>query len=122
MSTPIKGHRIGGSASHQKLMLENLSISLFKYGQIKTTYTKAKYLRPFVEKIITTVKKGNLSSYRKIASIIRDKTVVYDLFNKIVKDMQNRQGGYTRIIKLGNRKGDNAPMVVIELIDSNKIT
>ncbi|MFT4186164.1 MAG: 50S ribosomal protein L17 [Micrococcaceae bacterium] len=116
MPTPTKGRRLGGSASHQKLMLQNLSASLFEHKRIKTTESKAKALRPFAENLITLAKKGDLNSRRRVASIIKDKTTVHELFTDIAETMENREGGYTRITKIGNRKGDNAPMAVIELV------
>ncbi|MFT4245192.1 MAG: 50S ribosomal protein L17 [Micrococcaceae bacterium] len=116
MPTPTKGRRLGGSASHQKLMLQNLSASLFEHKRIKTTETKAKTLRPFAENIITLAKKGDLNSRRRVASMIKDKTTVHELFTDIAETMSEREGGYTRITKIGNRKGDNAPMAVIELV------
>ncbi|MFT4148394.1 MAG: 50S ribosomal protein L17 [Micrococcaceae bacterium] len=116
MPTPTKGRRLGGSSSHQKLMLQNLSASLFEHKRIKTTETKAKRLQPFAESLITLAKKGDLSSRRKVASMISDKTTVHELFTDIAETMANREGGYTRITKIGNRKGDAAPMAVIELV------
>lgn len=108
---------MGGSASHERLMLANLATSLFQYGRITTTKARAKRLRPFAERLITISRRGDLSSRRRVMSIIRDKTVVHELFTRIGPANIGRNGGYVRIIKLENRKGDDAPMAMIELVD-----
>ncbi len=116
MPTPKKGARLGGSASHQKLILANLATSLFEHGRITTTEAKARVLRPVAEKLITKAKKGDLHNRRQVAATIRDKGVVHALFTEIGPRYAERPGGYTRITKIGPRKGDNAPMAVIELV------
>ncbi len=116
MPTPKKGARLGGSAAHQKLILANLATSLFEHGRITTTEAKARVLRPVAEKLITKAKKGDLHNRRQVAATIRDKGVVHALFTEIGPRFAERPGGYTRITKLGPRKGDNAPMAVIELV------
>ncbi|WP_026820442.1 50S ribosomal protein L17 [Arthrobacter castelli] len=116
MPTPPKGPRLGGGPAHERLMLANLSASLFEHKRITTTVTKAKRLRPFAERMVTFAKRGDLSSRRRVLAQIRDKSVVHELFTDIATAVENREGGYTRITKIGNRKGDNAPMAVIELI------
>ncbi len=108
---------MGGSASHERLMLANLATSLFQYGRITTTKARAKRLRPFAERLITISRRGDLSSRRRVMSIIHDKTVVHELFTRIGPANIGRNGGYVRIIKLENRKGDDAPMAMIELVD-----
>ena len=118
MATPTQGTRLGGSASHQKLILANLATSLFEKGKITTTEAKAKKLRPFAERLITFAKRGDLSSRRRVMGIIRDKSVVHSLFTEIGPSFAKREGGYTRITKIGTRKGDNAPMAVIELVEA----
>ena len=118
MASPTQGTRLGGSAAHQKLILANLATSLFEKGKITTTEAKARKLRPFAEKIITFAKKGDLSSRRRVIAIIRNKSVVHSLFTEIGPSFAKREGGYTRITKLGTRKGDNASMAVIELVES----
>jgi large subunit ribosomal protein L17 len=118
MATPTQGTRLGGSASHQKLILANLATSLFEKGKITTTEAKAKKLRPFAERLITFAKRGDLSSRRRVMGIIRDKSVVHSLFTEIGPSFAKREGGYTRITKLGTRKGDNASMAVIELVEA----
>jgi large subunit ribosomal protein L17 len=117
MPTPTKGPRLGGGPAHERLMLANLAQSLFEHGRIKTTEAKAKRLRPFAERLVTYAKRGDLASRRRAASVIRDKTVVHTLFAEIGPRYENRPGGYTRITKIGPRKGDNAPMAVIELVE-----
>ncbi|MCM3896015.1 50S ribosomal protein L17 [Gordonia sputi] len=119
MPKPTKGARLGGSASHQKAMLANLATSLFEHGRITTTEAKAKRLRPYAEKIITHAKAGKLANRREVMKDIRDKDVVHTLFAEIGPFFADRPGGYTRIIKTLNRKGDNAPMAVIELVREN---
>ncbi|MBO2466046.1 50S ribosomal protein L17 [Actinomadura violacea] len=116
MPKPTKGPRLGGSAAHQKLILANLATSLFEHGRITTTEAKARRVRPLAEKLITKAKKGDLHNRRLVARTIRDKGVVHELFTEIAPRFENRPGGYTRITKLGPRKGDNAPMAVIELV------
>ncbi|PRZ30185.1 LSU ribosomal protein L17P [Antricoccus suffuscus] len=117
MPTPTKGARLGGSASHQKLMLANLATSLFEHGRITTTEAKAKRLRPVAERLITFAKRGDLHARRIVMASIRDKDVVHHLFAEIGPRYVDRPGGYTRIIKVGPRKGDNAPMAIIELVE-----
>jgi large subunit ribosomal protein L17 len=117
MPTPTKGPRLGGSPAHERLMLANLATSLFKHGKIKTTETKAKRLRPLAERMVTFAKRGDLHSRRRVLTIIRDRDVVYSLFEEIAPRFATRPGGYTRIVKAGIRKGDAAPMAVIELVE-----
>ncbi|WP_456890266.1 MULTISPECIES: 50S ribosomal protein L17 [unclassified Geodermatophilus] len=117
MPTPTKGPRLGGSPSHERLMLANLATSLFEHGRITTTEAKAKRLRPFAEKLVTFAKRGDLHARRQVMTVIRDKDVVHHLFAEIGPRFENRPGGYTRITKVGPRKGDNAPMAVIELVE-----
>lgn len=116
MPTPKKGTRLGGSASHQKKILSNLAASLFEHGAIKTTDAKAKALRPYAEKLITKAKSGSVADRRNVAALIPNKAVVAHLFSELAPKFENRDGGYTRIIKLENRKGDNAPMSQISLV------
>jgi large subunit ribosomal protein L17 len=116
MPTPTKGPRLGGSPAHEKLMLANLATSLFKHGKITTTETKAKRLRPLAERLVTFAKRGDLHSRRRVLTVIRDKDVVYQLFDQIAPRFDTRPGGYTRITKAGIRKGDAAPMAIIELV------
>lgn len=116
MPTPKKGARFGGSASHQKKILANLAAQLIEHGAIKTTDAKAKLLRPYVEKIITKAKRGTLADRRNVAKLITNKEVVAYLFNELAPKFEGRPGGYTRIIKLENRKGDNAPISQISLV------
>ena len=122
MPKPTKGARLGGSSSHQKAILANLATSLFEHGRIKTTEPKARALRPYAEKLITHAKKGNLHNRREVMKKIRDKDVVHVLFAEIAPFFADRNGGYTRIIKVENRKGDNAPMAVIELVREKTVT
>ncbi|MAT61376.1 MAG: 50S ribosomal protein L17 [Micrococcales bacterium] len=117
MPTPTKGTRFGGSPAHQRLMLANMASSLFEHGRITTTEAKAKRLRPFAERLVTKAKRGDLAARRQVASVIRDRTVVHELFTEIAPGYAGRPGGYTRITKIGPRKGDNAPMAVIELVE-----
>ncbi|WP_436703877.1 50S ribosomal protein L17 [Geodermatophilus sp. CPCC 205761] len=117
MPTPTKGPRLGGSPSHERLMLANLATSLFEHGRITTTEAKAKRLRPLAEKLVTFAKRGDLHARRQVMTTIRDKSVVHTLFAEIGPRFVNRPGGYTRITKVGPRKGDNAPMAVIELVE-----
>src|ERR1700742_1656008 len=116
MPKPTKGPRLGGSPSHQRLILSNLATQLFEHGRITTTETKAVRLRPVAEKLITKAKKGDLHNRREVLKTIRDKSVVHTLFTEIAPTFAERPGGYTRITKIGPRKGDNAPMAVIELV------
>jgi large subunit ribosomal protein L17 len=116
MPTPTKGPRLGGGPAHERLMLANLATSLFEHDQITTTEAKAKRLRPLAERLVTFAKRGDLHSRRRVLTVVKDKGVVHRLFAEIAPDMQQRPGGYTRITKIGARKGDNAPMAVIELV------
>jgi large subunit ribosomal protein L17 len=122
MPKPTKGPRLGGSSSHQKAILANLATALFEHGRIKTTEPKARALRPYAEKLITHAKKGTLHHRREVLKKIRDKDVVHNLFAEIGPFFSDRNGGYTRIIKVENRKGDNAPMAVIELVQEKTVT
>jgi large subunit ribosomal protein L17 len=122
MPKPTKGPRLGGSSSHQKAILANLATSLFEHGRIKTTEPKARALRPYAEKLITHAKKGTLHNRREVMKKIRDKDVVHTLFAEIGPFFSDRNGGYTRIIKIEARKGDNAPMAVIELVREKTVT
>lgn len=122
MPKPTKGPRLGGSSSHQKAILANLATSLFEHGRIRTTEPKARALRPYAEKLITHAKKGTLHNRREVLKKIRDKHVVHALFAEIGPHFADRNGGYTRIIKLDSRKGDNAPMAVIELVQEKTVT
>lgn len=122
MPKPTKGPRLGGSSSHQKALLANLATSLFEHGRIKTTEPKARALRPYAEKLITHAKKGTLHNRREVMKKIRDKDVVHVLFAEIGPFFADREGGYTRIIKVEARKGDNAPMAVIELVREKTVT
>jgi large subunit ribosomal protein L17 len=117
MPSPTKGPRLGGSPAHERLMLANLATALFEHGRITTTEAKAKRVRPLAERLITFAKRGDLASRRRVMTVIRDKGVVHELFTEIAPLYDNRQGGYTRITKIGPRKGDNAPMAVIELVE-----
>src|ERR687897_545951 len=117
MPTPTKGPRLGGSPAHERLLLANLATSLFEHGRITTTETKAKRLRPFAEKLITFAKRGDLHARRQVLRDITDRDVVAKLFHEIGPRFEERQGGYTRILKLGPRKGDGAPMARIELVE-----
>lgn len=116
MPTPTKGPRLGGGPAHERLILANLATSLFEHDQITTTAAKAKRLRPLAERLVTFAKRGDLHARRRVLTVVRDKGVVHRLFTEIAPDMADRSGGYTRIIKISNRKGDNAPMAVIELV------
>jgi len=117
MPTPTKGARLGGGPAHERLMLANLATALFEHGKITTTEAKAKRLRPLAERLITFAKRGDLAARRKVMTVIRDKSVVHTLFTEIGPQYAGRPGGYTRITKIGPRKGDNAPMAVIELVE-----
>jgi large subunit ribosomal protein L17 len=116
MPTPKKGARLGGSPAHQRLIVSNLATALFEHGRITTTEAKARVLRPVAEKLITKAKKGDLHNRREVLKTVRDKSVVHVLFTEIAPTFAERPGGYTRITKIGPRKGDNAPMAVIELV------
>ncbi len=118
MPKPTKGARMGGSASHQKAMLANLATDLFEYGRITTTEARARRLRPVAERLITKAKKGDLHNRRRVMRTVKDKSVVHTLFTEIGPRYENRPGGYTRITKIGPRRGDNAPMAVIELVEA----
>jgi large subunit ribosomal protein L17 len=122
MPKPTKGPRLGGSSSHQKAILANLATALFEHGRIKTTEPKARALRPYAEKLITHAKKGTLHNRREVLKKIRDKDIVHVLFAEIGPFFADRNGGYTRIIKVEPRKGDNAPMAVIELVQEKTVT
>lgn len=117
MPQPSKGKRMGGSPSHERLILANLATALFEHGRITTTEARARRLRPVAERLITISKKGDLHARRRVLTVIRNKDVVHTLFAEIGPRFQNREGGYTRIVKIGPRKGDNAPMAVIELVE-----
>jgi large subunit ribosomal protein L17 len=118
MPTPTKGARLGGGPAHERLMLANLATALFEHGKITTTEAKAKRLRPLAERLITFAKRGDLHARRRVMTVVRDKSVVHELFTEIGPRFENRQGGYTRITKIGPRKGDNAPMAIIELVEA----
>jgi len=116
MPTPSKGPRLGGGPAHERLLLAGLATSLFEHDRITTTEAKAKRLRPLAERLVTFAKRGDLHSRRRVLTVVRDKGVVHRLFTEVAPDMAQREGGYTRITKIGPRKGDNAPMAVIELV------
>jgi large subunit ribosomal protein L17 len=117
MPTPTKGPRLGGSPAHERLLLANLATALFRHGKITTTETKAKRLRPLAEQLISKAKRGDLHARRRVLTVVRDKDVVFTLFDEIAPRFANRSGGYTRIVKTGPRKGDAAPMAIIELVE-----
>jgi large subunit ribosomal protein L17 len=119
MPQPTKGPRLGGSPSHQRLILANLATALFEHGRITTTEAKARRLRPLAEKLITKAKRGDLAARRQVLTVVRDKSVVHTLFTEIGPRFESRPGGYTRITKLGPRKGDSAPMALIELVEES---
>ena len=121
MPKPTKGARLGGSASHQKAILANLATALFEHKRITTTESKAKRLRPYAEKLVTKAKAGTLADRREVLKVIRDKDVVHELFAEIGPSFADRDGGYTRIIKTLPRKGDNAPMAIIELVQEKTV-
>ncbi|WP_442929278.1 50S ribosomal protein L17 [Modestobacter sp. VKM Ac-2978] len=121
MPTPTKGPRLGGSPAHERLMLANMATSLFEHGRITTTEAKAKRLRPLAEKLVTFAKRGDLHARRQVLTTIRDKDVVHHLFAEIGPRFADRPGGYTRIVKVGPRKGDNAPMAIIELVEGQTV-
>ena len=116
MPTPKKGPRLASSPAHERLMLANMATSLFQHGRITTTLPKAKRLRPLVERLITLAKRGDLHSRRRVMRVIRNKSVVHKLFTEIAEQMEQREGGYTRIVKIAPRRGDAAPAAVIELV------
>jgi large subunit ribosomal protein L17 len=116
MPTPTKGHRLGGSPAHQRHILANLATALFQHGRITTTEAKARRLRPVAERLITFAKRGDLHARRHVLTVVTDKGVVHQLFTEIAPQFSERDGGYTRITKIGPRKGDNAAMAVIELV------
>ncbi|WP_258726095.1 50S ribosomal protein L17 [Cellulomonas sp. NS3] len=116
MPTPTKGPRLGGGPAHERLILANLATALFEHKRITTTETKAKRLRPLAERLVTFAKRGDLAARRRVLTVVKDKSVVHTLFTEIAPAVAERQGGYTRITKIGPRKGDNAPMAVIELV------
>ncbi|WP_329175545.1 50S ribosomal protein L17 [Streptomyces sp. NBC_01477] len=118
MPQPAKGARLGGSAAHEKLLLANLAKALFEHGRITTTEAKARRLRPVAERLITKAKKGDMHNRRQVLQTITDKSIVHTLFTEIGPRYENRPGGYTRITKIGPRRGDNAPMAVIELVEA----
>ena len=118
MPSPTKGARLGGGPAHERLMLANLATALFEHGRITTTEAKAKRLRPLAERLVTFAKRGDLHSRRRVMTVVRDKSVVHEMFAEIGPRYENRPGGYTRITKIGPRKGDNAPMAVIELVEA----
>jgi large subunit ribosomal protein L17 len=116
MPTPTKGPRLGGSPAHQRHIMSNLATALFEHGRITTTHAKARKLRPVAERLITFAKRGDLHARRQVLTVVPDRSVVHTLFTEIGPGFATREGGYTRITKIGPRKGDNAPMAVIELI------
>src|SRR6201999_4056248 len=118
MPTPTKGPRLGAGPAHERLMLANLATSLFEHDRITTTEAKAKRLRPLAERLITFAKRGDLHARRQVMTVIRDKDVGHKLFAEIGPNMAERPGGYTRILKLNPRKGDNAPMAIIEIVEA----
>ena len=117
MPTPTKGRRLGGSSAHQRHILSNLATALFEHGKITTTEAKARRLRPYAERLITFAKRGDLHARREVLTVVTDKSVVHTLFTEIGPSFATRDGGYTRITKIGPRKGDNAPLAVIELVE-----
>jgi len=122
MPTPTKGHRLGGSAAHQRHILANLATALFQHGRITTTEAKAKRLRPVAERLITFAKRGDLHARRHVLTVVTDQGVVHQLFTEIAPEFSERDGGYTRITKIGPRKGDNAAMAVIELVRGEPVS
>src|SRR5579859_2434165 len=121
MPTPTKGHRLGGSSAHERHILSNLATALFEHGKITTTEAKARRLRPFAEKLITHAKRGELHDRRQVLTVVTDKGVVHRLFEEVAQGFAERAGGYTRITKIGPRKGDNAAMAVIELLNEEPV-
>src|ERR1700710_739391 len=122
MPQPTKGPRLGGSPAHERLMLANPAPSLFEHGRVTTTETKAQRVRPYAEKLVTFAKRGDLHARRQVMTVIRDKNVIHHLFAEIGPRYENRPGGYTRITKIGPRKGDNAPMAIIELVEAQTVS
>ncbi|CAN5169365.1 hypothetical protein BH09ACT10_BH09ACT10_21210 [soil metagenome] len=122
MPTPTKGPRLGGSPAHQRLILANLAQNLFEHGKITTTEAKARRLRPYAESLITKAKTDTVANRRQVVKVIRDKSILHTLFTEIGPAMASRPGGYTRITKIGPRKGDNAPMAVIEIVEQKDFT
>jgi large subunit ribosomal protein L17 len=122
MPTPTKGHRLGGSAAHERHILANLATALFQHGRITTTEAKAKRLRPVAERLITFAKRGDLHARRHVLTVVTDQGVVHQLFTEIAPEFSERDGGYTRITKIGPRKGDNAAMAVIELVRGEPVS
>jgi large subunit ribosomal protein L17 len=122
MPTPTKGHRLGGSPAHERHILANLATALFQHGRITTTEAKARRLRPVAERLITFAKRGDLHARRRVLTVVTDKGVVHQLFTEIAPEFSERDGGYTRITKIGPRKGDNAAMAVIELVRGEPVT
>ena len=120
MPTPTKGPRLGGSPSHQRLILANLAQNLFEHGKITTTEAKARRLRPYAEQLITKAKTDTVANRRQVVKVIRDKSILHTLFTEIGPAMATRPGGYTRITKVAPRKGDNAPMAVIEIVEAKQ--
>lgn len=118
MPTPTKGPRLGGSPAHERLMLANLATSLFKHGRITTTVTKAKRLRPLAERLVTIAKRDDLAARRRVRRVVHERDTFVSLFTEIAPRFANRPGGYTRIVKIGPRKGDAAPMAIIELVEA----
>ncbi|MFU0469233.1 50S ribosomal protein L17 [Gardnerella vaginalis] len=116
MPTPKQGPRLASSPAHERLMLANMATSLFQHGRIVTTLPKAKRLRPLAERLVTFAKRGDLHSRRRVLRVIRDKSVVHNLFTSIAEQMEQREGGYTRIVKIAPRRGDTAPQAIIELV------
>ena len=116
MPTPTKGPRVGGSPAHERIIMANLATQLFEHGKVTTTATRAKRVQPLAEKLITKAKRGTLHDRRIVLRTVRDQSVVHQLFTDIAETMADREGGYTRVTRIGNRKGDNAPMAVIELV------
>jgi len=121
MPTPTKGHRLGGSSAHERHILANLATALFQHGRITTTEAKAKRLRPVAERLITFAKRGDLHARRRVYTVVTDRSVVHHLFTEIAPEYSERAGGYTRITKIGPRKGDNAAMAVIELVHGEAV-
>src|SRR6516225_4086664 len=122
MPTPTKGHRLGGSPAHQRHILANLATALFQHGRITTTEAKARRLRPVAERLITFAKRGDLHARRHVLTVVTDQGVVHQLFTEIAPEFTERDGGYTRITKIGPRKGDNAAMAIIELVRGEPVT
>lgn len=121
MPKPKKGPRLGSGPAHQRLMLSNLAVSLFEHERIQTTEAKAKMLRPYAERLITKAKKGDVHNRRQVLSVIEDRDVVHKLFAEIAPRFSDRNGGYTRVLKIGPRDGDGAPMALVELVDGEPV-